>query len=181
MAPEKPADPDLAATWYRDRLAWRAHVADGAVVLPLGHGVVAFDVPGDRRFTLRKMLECNDMCTPVLLVGRPEPRAVFFAEADDVVFGQFQMPVGVRYLTVPTCLRLPLLVTTTADDVKWFRAPDPARRWLFSANAVLAAINTATPPLLRSRAHVARPLRDPHRYAHRMTVHPTAEPRPHRQ
>lgn len=139
-----------AAEWYRERHCWPVLVVEGAVVLPLGRGVVALDVPAERAATVYKNLKHNDIRTPAVLTTEPEPRVVFLAEADDSVLGQFQMPWDVRYLTVPQALPLPLLAESKASDRKWFCAPDPGRRWLPRASAVLAAVNDATPVSLRA-------------------------------
>ncbi|MEV0705287.1 hypothetical protein AB0I53_46275 [Saccharopolyspora sp. NPDC050389] len=132
--------------WYRDQMAWAVDRTENSVVLTLGRGMVAFDVPADWAFRVRNRLERNGFCTPALLVGARLVRAVFLAEADGVVLGQFQMPGDVRYLAAPCQIELPLLHVTAAQSRKWFCAPNPARRWLFPAGAVLAAVNAATPP-----------------------------------
>ncbi|WP_329791543.1 hypothetical protein V1227_06390 [Lentzea sp. DG1S-22] len=122
-----------------------------AVVLPLGRGLVAFDVPADRAVQVRDRMEHNGFSTPALLVGARGPRAVFLAETDEVVLGQFQMPGDVRFLTVPSTVELPLPNARATRGTAWFCPPDPRRRWLLSASTVLAAIDAATPPPMRTR------------------------------
>ncbi|MFS8104220.1 hypothetical protein LFM09_44640 [Lentzea alba] len=141
---------ERAEAWYRERHFWPVRVEGDAVLLPLGRGVVAFEVPVDRAVPVQKALERNDIHTPALFVKRPDARVTFLADADDATFGQFEMPSGVRYLTVPVALRLPLLTTMLPCDRSWFRAPDPARRWFPRAASVLSAINAVTPYALRA-------------------------------
>ncbi|MGW6449805.1 hypothetical protein [Lentzea sp. NPDC055074] len=142
------------ANWYRDQMAWPVVVTGDEVVLPLGRGVVALDVPSDLAGKVRTRLERlhgNDFCTPVLLLTAGEQaRAVFLAAADDVVLGQFQMPHGVRYLGAETALVLPARGMTAGRHWPWLRAPDPGDRWLFSAAAVLAAVKDSAPRQYRS-------------------------------
>ncbi|MEU3649838.1 hypothetical protein AB0E59_41160 [Lentzea sp. NPDC034063] len=150
-----------AAAWYRERLFWPVGVAGDAVLLPLGCGVVAFEVPLDRAARVREALEHNGTRTAALFTRSPDKRVTFLAEADGAVFGQHQMPFGVRYLTVPVSLRLPLLVASASRGASWFCAPDPAHRWFPCAAAVLAAVTAATPFALRAAtARPARPSRE---------------------
>ncbi|MDT7787372.1 MAG: hypothetical protein QOF58_5791 [Pseudonocardiales bacterium] len=159
MHPEQSPAVERAAAWYREVHFWPVQVMGDVVFLPLGRGVVAFEVPADRAARVREVLEGNDIQTAALLVEQAEPRVTFLAEADDAVFGQFQMPPGVRYLTVPVVLRLPLV--NAVGDRSWFRAPDAARRWFPRAAAVLAAIVAATPyALLAGRGVVRAPKRE---------------------
>lgn len=157
MQPALSVAVESAAAWYRERLFWQVCVIGDAVLLPLGRGVVAFEVPLDRAARVQEVLERNDIRTAVLLARSPEERVTFLAEADSTVFGQHQMPSGVRYLTVPVSLRLPLLVASVSHGASWLCAPDPARRWFPCAAAVLAAVTAATPFALR--AVTARPAR----------------------
>ncbi|MDX8149482.1 hypothetical protein SK854_45680 [Lentzea sp. BCCO 10_0061] len=141
---------ESAAAWYRDCHFWPVQVRDDDVFLPLGRGTVAFDVPAQRAARVQEVLERNDIHTAALHVEQPVPRVTFLGEADDTVFGQFQMPPGVRYLTVPFVLRLPLMTMSFPDNRKWFCSPDPARRWFPRAAALLAAVTAATPYALRA-------------------------------
>ncbi|HEX8868203.1 MAG TPA: hypothetical protein VF821_21275 [Lentzea sp.] len=155
MHPEQSPAVERAAAWYREVHFWPVQVMGDVVFLPLGRGVVAFEVPADRAARVQEVLEANDIRTAALLVEQDaESRVTFLAEADDAVFGQFQMPPGVRYLTVPVVLRLPLV--NTVSDRSWFRAPDATRRWFPRAAAVLAAIVTATPRGLRTGSSLTR-------------------------
>lgn len=151
---------ERSAIWYRERCIWPVEVVGDALVLPLGRGIVALDVPADRVPKMQKRLATNDIRTPALLVTKPGPRVVFLAEADEAVLGQYQMPVDVRFLSVPRALRLPLMHTGTSDDRKWLWAPDPVHRWLPPAGAVLAAVNAATPFSLRADTRVHRASRE---------------------
>ncbi|SDJ53820.1 hypothetical protein SAMN05192558_12523 [Actinokineospora alba] len=145
------------ATWYRDAMAWPVEVTDGLVILPLGQGTVAFDVPGNRAAPVRKRLEQDGFCTPaVLLMSAQRCHVMFLAEADHAVLGQYQMPEHVRYLCAPAVLPLPILRSPMSQHHWWFSEPDPARRWLHSAAAVLAAINAETPPQQRSHMDTRR-------------------------
>ncbi|GHH56597.1 hypothetical protein GCM10017774_74930 [Lentzea cavernae] len=142
--------------WYREKMAWNTRKAGNAVHLHLGTGVVAFDVPGDRMIHVHELLLHHEISAPVLVVtSAREVRAVFLAEADGVVLGQFQMPLGVSYLTCPGVVELPLL-DRLGQDRRWFVTPDPASRWLSPASAVLAAIITSTRPSSRPRRSVLR-------------------------
>jgi hypothetical protein len=152
---------ERAAAWYRDSCLWPARAAGEHVLLPLGHGIVAFDVASERAVHVQRALVRNGMTPPALLVKKPETRIIFLAEADDSVFGQCQMPTGVLYLSVRVDLRLPLLNKLSPDDAGWFHGPDPAHRWLPSAASVLAVINSVTPFALRAYRPPARaPRRD---------------------
>ncbi|GLY46839.1 hypothetical protein [Lentzea sp. NBRC 102530] len=146
-----------SARWYREKMAWDTRKADNAVHLHLGSGTVAFDVPGDRMIHVHELLLRHDVSTPVMTVTSAlEVRGVFLAEADGGVLGQFQMPVGVSYLTCPGVVELPLL-DRLGQHRKWFVAPDPESRWLFPASAVLDAIIAATRPSSRPRWRAERP------------------------
>ncbi|MEV6242438.1 hypothetical protein [Lentzea sp. NPDC051838] len=158
MQPEQSPAVERAAAWYREVHFWPVLVTRDGVCLPLGRGVVAFDVPADRATRVQEVLEGNDIVTAALLVEEGEPRVQFLAEADDAVFGQFQMPPDVRYLSVPVVLRLPLV--NVVSDRSWFRAPDAGRRWFPRAAAVLQAIVAATPRALRGRGEVRLPKRE---------------------
>jgi hypothetical protein len=150
---------DQAASWYRERMAWPVELEAGRIVLPMGGGMVAFDVPTDRAGRVRTRLESlqeNSSCTPILLVKGPEPRTVFLAEPDHVVFGQFQMPQDVRFLLAPSTLTLPVRGAASPSENVWCCAPDPLRRWLFPASTVLAAVLSATPPQLRANNDLSR-------------------------
>lgn len=142
---------DRAATWYREHMAWPTYVANEAVLLPLGRGLVAFDVPASHAARVRDRLKHNGFSTPALLVGAQRARAMFLAEADEVVLGQFQMPDGVRFLTVQSALELPMPYARITRNSAWFCAPDRSRRWLFPASTALTAIKTAMRPTLRAR------------------------------
>lgn len=151
---------ERAATWYRKHCSWHVDVVDGAVLLLLGHGIVALDVPVDRATRVQKTLELYDVRTPALLIAKPEPSVVFLAEADEAVLGQHQMPADVRFLMVLRALRLPLLHAEPTDGTKWLWPPDPVRRWLPSVSAVLAAVNAATPFALRAPTRARRASRE---------------------
>lgn len=100
----------VSADWYRMRMSWNAKPANGSVLLCLGNGLVAFAVPVRHFASVRHQLALNDLhTTPVVLDGE-EDNAVFLAEYDGSVFGQFQMPSGVRYLMAPEEVRLPVQI-----------------------------------------------------------------------
>jgi hypothetical protein len=150
MRPAQSDAVDRAAAWYRERHFWSVHVVGDAVLLPLGRGIVAFEVPAGRAICAQEVLERNDIDAVALFVEQPDPHIIFLADGNGSVFGQFQMPSGVRYLAVPVSLRLPLSAASPTGDRRWFRTPDASRRWLPCAAAVLAAINAVTPYALRA-------------------------------
>ncbi|MDX3664426.1 hypothetical protein PV646_44670 [Streptomyces sp. ID05-26A] len=156
---------EQTAAWYREKMAWQVEIDQARVVLPLGRGIVAFTVPPERVNHVRKRLERlenGNFCTPALLrdseskMGR---HAVFLAEPDHNVLGQYQMPIGTRYLSAPSVLPLPTRKAAEATDGTWLCAPDPHRRWLFAASTVLSIIDAVTP--LQMRSHDTNPRRNP--------------------
>ncbi|WP_090105168.1 hypothetical protein [Lentzea jiangxiensis] len=124
-------------------MGWRTDADESGGRLLLGRGIVAIDVPASWAPAVRATLERVERCTPALLLATTEPRVVFLAEADTSVLGQFQLPVGARFLTAPTMLRLPLASTAEQGGTIWYCPPDPAHRWLFPAGAVLQAVESA--------------------------------------
>ena len=135
--------PEAAVSWYHDNLAWPVRWEQESVVLPLGHGIVAFDVPAGRARVALEQLAYTNCSTPVLYLVGPECRVIILAESDETVFGQFQMPERARYLAAPRCLRLPVMPSPGTGALRWLREPDPKRRWLPRAGAVLSAVTTA--------------------------------------
>ena len=124
MQPALTATVNRSAAWYREELFWPVQVVEDGVVLRLGRGVVACEVPADRAVRGRDVLEHDDIGTAALLVAKSERRVAFLAEADESVFGQFEMRLGVHYLTVPIALRLPLLAQSSIGDRTCFCTPD---------------------------------------------------------
>ncbi|WP_367129228.1 hypothetical protein [Saccharothrix sp. HUAS TT1] len=129
-----PNGADGVAEWYRRRLGWHVEVEGGEVRLPLTGGLVAFEVPVHLAEAVLTRLADLGATRPALRTGERGDRVAFLCDANDSVFTQADMPVGVAHLRSPKSLRLP--GTPTA----WFSAPEPDRGWLPSAGAVLHAV-----------------------------------------
>ncbi|MFD9697993.1 hypothetical protein [Lentzea sp. NPDC059081] len=151
----RPLTVDQTASWYRRHMAWPVEIADSRVVLPLGRGFTAFDTPAgyvSKVLVHLKALHSDDFSVPVLSDGQADGRAVFLAEADGTVLGQYQMPYDVTFLDSAIELVLPLRAPGPAGGNRsWRVPPNPAARWLLPGPAVLAAINAAAPPSHRWR------------------------------
>jgi hypothetical protein len=130
-----------AARWYRANMAWDTRVVGNDVRLRLGRGVVAFLTHGPLTAAARRGLELTEVEAPLMVMGRPE-RGLFLADANDRLWSQHDMPVGVVFLGAPR--EVPLPPSATFDGgVRWVTPPTPDRRWLPAAETVFSALTSA--------------------------------------
>lgn len=134
------------AAWYRRHLGWPVETAEDGVSLSLTGGLTAIEVPAHLAGGVLNRLTDLGVVGPALRTGRANDRVTFLCEVDDVVLAQADMPTGVRHLRVGGALALP----SPRPSETWLVAPDPGRRWLPSASAVLHAVRRTTAAAARA-------------------------------
>ncbi|MFT7837095.1 hypothetical protein Q5530_13180 [Saccharothrix sp. BKS2] len=135
-----------AAEWYRHNLGWPVDIAGGGVHLILTGGLAAFEVPAHLAGGVLRRLSDLGAVGPVLRTGTDNDRVAFLCDVDDIVFAQADMPLGVRCPRMGAALPLP----SPRPSKSWLVAPDPDRRWLPSASAVLHAVRHTTAAAARA-------------------------------
>lgn len=129
---------------YREIFGWVVENRGGRAALRLGHGMVAVAVPPERAPGIATHLHRAEADAPAVAVAGSRPYWFFLADANDSVVTTDELPSGIRVLTCVAAIPVPA-EDIPCDGVRWVVPPDPSRRWLPTAAAVLCAARTSSP------------------------------------
>ncbi|GAA1027957.1 hypothetical protein GCM10009565_52250 [Amycolatopsis albidoflavus] len=127
---------------YLSEYAWRTRIADGALLLPLVSGTVAFSAPRLRAERARAKLRSAGVMAPALVLPGPSDVVVFLADANEFIIDRGSLPAGVRFHGLAAEVPLPP-TRMRFGSVRWLTRPDPVKRWLPSAAAIHAVLSVA--------------------------------------
>lgn len=143
---------------YRKLFGWTTDVVNDQTMLALGCGIVAVTVPAAAGPAVVTHLRTHEVLGPTLALSGSGARWMFLADPNGFVAGR--LPNDADVLDCPMKIQLPDAETTFAK-LRWVVPPDPVRRWLPTATAVLSVIDDCrrfgmSPDIARSSNRIWR-------------------------